>query len=46
MVSLRWFHKSFLKNRVEFEIQCLDIFLAMFDDQFFFNDGNENLENE
>ncbi len=29
------------KNHIKFEMQCLDIFLVMFDDHIFLTNGNE-----
>jgi hypothetical protein len=46
MISRKGLHRYFFKDHVKFEMQCLDRFLVMFDDQIFLVDGNEVLESE
>ncbi len=46
MISQKGLHRSSFKDHVNFEMQCLDSFFAMFDDQIFLVDGHEVLESE
>jgi len=46
MISRKSLYRSFLKNCVEFEVQCLKGFLAMFNDQFLLANENEVLRSE
>ncbi len=44
MISENQIRKSSLKHCIKFEMQCLDNFLAMSNDDFFLVDGSELLE--
>ncbi len=46
MISRKGLHRSSFKDHVKFEMQCLNRFLAMFDDQIFLVDGHEVLESD
>jgi hypothetical protein len=46
MISQNQICKSSVKHYIEFEMQCLDKFLAMSNDEFFLVDGSELLESD
>jgi hypothetical protein len=46
MISQNQIRKSSLKHHINFEMQCLDNFLAMSNDEFSLVDENELLEND